>query len=344
METSQTILTAKNLSLGYRKANKIKHVADQISFSLEKGKLTCLLGPNGVGKSTLIKTIMGQVPAISGNIFLNGKPIGNFSQKAISQKISVVLTEKITTGSLTVRQMVELGRIPHTGWLGRLSENDQQKVDKAIQTTHIAYIENNPLSELSDGQLQKAMIARALAQDGEILILDEPTAHLDLVNRFEIMRLLRKIALEENKAVLVVTHDLEIAIQTADQFWLMQCANPLVTGSPEDLIIQEKLNLLLPTDNLIFDKVSGKVQEINVFEYPVIHGPQEIVEWFKLALRKNKLSINKKGIEISLFEAPFKGTIQFQEETVKFESIEEGIHLIKTLISKDTQASTERDF
>ncbi|MFC0262299.1 ABC transporter ATP-binding protein [Fontibacter flavus] len=337
MQASQPILAASNLSLGYQKSKQTKPIADQISFSLEKGKLTCLLGPNGVGKSTLIKTIMGQIPAISGSIFLNGKPIENFSQKALSQKISVVLTEKITTGTLNVRQMVELGRIPHTGWLGRLSGKDQQKVEKAIQTTHISYIEKSPLSELSDGQLQKAMIARALAQDGEVLILDEPTAHLDLVNRYEIMRLLRKIALEENKAVLVVTHDLEIAIQTADQFWLMQCGNPLVTGSPEDLIIQEKLNLLLPTDKLIFDKVSGKVQELDVFEYPVFHGPQEIVDWFKLALRKNKLDISKTGLIISLQLAPFKGTLQIEETTENFESIEEGILLLKTRFGKGFQ-------
>lgn len=337
MQASQPILAASNLSLGYLKSKQIKPIADQISFSLEKGKLTCLLGPNGVGKSTLIKTIMGQIPAISGNIFLNGKPIENLSQKVLSQKISVVLTEKITTGTLNVKQMVELGRIPHTGWLGKLSDNDQQKVKKAIQTTHISYIENSPLSELSDGQLQKAMIARALAQDGEILILDEPTAHLDLVNRHEIMRLLRKIAVEENKAVLVVTHDLEIAIQTADQFWLMQCGSPLVTGSPEDLIIQDKLNLLLPTDKLIFDKVSGKVQEIDVFKYPAIHGPQEIVDWFKLALRKNKLDISTTGLIISLQSAPFKGTLKFGESIANFESIEEGIILLKTRFGKSIQ-------
>lgn len=337
MQASQPILAASNLSLGYLKSKQIKPIADQISFSLEKGKLTCLLGPNGIGKSTLIKTIMGQIPAISGNIFLNGKPIENLSQKVLSQKISVVLTEKITTGTLTVGQMVELGRIPHTGWLGRLSDKDQQKVEKAIQTTHISYIENSPLSELSDGQLQKAMIARALAQDGEILILDEPTAHLDLVNRHEIMRLLRKIAVEENKAVLVVTHDLEIAIQTADQFWLMQCGSPLVTGSPEDLIIQDKLNLLLPTDKLIFDKVSGKVQEIDVFKYPAIHGPQEIVDWFKLALRKNKLDISTTGLIISFQSAPFKGTLKFEESIANFESIEEGIILLKTRFGESIQ-------
>ncbi|MDX5477661.1 MAG: ABC transporter ATP-binding protein, partial [Cyclobacteriaceae bacterium] len=133
------------------------------------------------------------------------------------------------------------------------------------------------------------------------------------------------------------THDLEIAIQTADQFWLMQCGNPLVTGSPEDLIIQEKLNLLLPTDKLIFDKVSGKVQELDVFEYPVFHGPQEIVDWFKLALRKNKLDISKTGLIISLQLAPFKGTLQIEETTENFESIEEGILLLKTRFGKGFQ-------
>lgn len=321
MSNRYPILKADELSLGYRKGSKANVIAEHISFSLEKGKLICLLGPNGVGKSTLIRTIMGQIPALKNQVYLNEKPTQSLSTKDLSKRIAVVLTEKISSANLTVGQVVALGRIPHTGWLGNLSAKDQQKIDKAILSTHINYIQDRPLSELSDGQLQKVMIARALAQDGEILILDEPTAHLDLINRFEIMHLLRDIAIHENKAVLVVTHDLDIAIDTADEFWLMQCGLPLVCGSPEDLILQGQINLLLPNESLHFDKINGKVQESAIFDYPPIDGPEEIVKWVKLALRKNKIDSDRKSISIKTEGMKSLFFLRSDDEIFEFETI-----------------------
>ncbi|MCH6201241.1 ABC transporter ATP-binding protein [Aquiflexum sp. LQ15W] len=321
MSIQNSILQATNLSLGYQKGSRSNVIAAHISFSLEKGKLTCLLGPNGVGKSTLIKTILGQIPALKYQVYLDKKPTNSISIKDLSKKIAVVLTEKINSANLTVKQVVSLGRIPHTGWLGNLSVADQQKIDVAIQSTHINYIENRPMSELSDGQLQKVMIARALAQDCEILILDEPTAHLDLINRFEIMHLLRDIARNKNKAVLVVTHDLDIAIDTADEFWLMQCGLPLVCGSPEDLILQGKIDLLLPNDRLYFDKSDGKVQDSEEFQYPHIDGPEYMVKWVKLALRKNKINPEGKSISIKTEGKQTYFYLSLGKQTLKFESI-----------------------
>ena len=300
------ILNSKDLNIGYQSGKKFKAIAEDLNFNLGKGKLTCLLGPNGVGKSTLVKTIMGQVPPLNVEIFLEGKPLTFYSQKALAKKIAVVLTEKITTGNLTVGQLVALGRIPHTGWLGKLSIEDQNKVEQAISQTHIGYIRNQPLSECSDGQLQKTMIARALAQDGDILILDEPTAHLDLVNRFEIMHLLRQIAKDSKKAVLVVTHDLDIAIETADVFWLMQCGQPLVNGLPEDLILNGQINLLLPSDRLSFNPKSGKVQP-KIDEFAIqIEGPEATVQWVQAALQKH-ISIDKlQTVQIRVEENPLR--------------------------------------
>src|SRR5690606_38669822 len=174
------------------------------------------------------------------------KPIGQLSPRDMARNVSVVLTDRISPGNLTVRQLVALGRIPFTSWLGSMSPEDEQAVQKALDATHIGYIENRKVSEISDGQLQKTMIARALAQDGELMVLDEPTAHLDLVNRMEIMQLLREIAHSRNKAILVVTHDLDIAVEAADEFWLMTCGGALTTGSPEDLILSGSINQLLP--------------------------------------------------------------------------------------------------
>ena len=321
MSIQNSILQATDLSLGYKKGKKSNIIAEQISFSLKKGKLTCLLGPNGVGKSTLIKTIMGQIPALKNQVYLDKKPTNSISIKDLSKKIAVVLTEKINSANLTVKQVVSLGRIPHTGWLGNLSLEDQQKIDKAIQSTHINYIEDRPMNELSDGQLQKVMIARALAQDGEILILDEPTAHLDLVNRFEIMHLLRDIAKNENKAVLVVTHDLDIAIDTADEFWLMQCGLPLVCGSPEVLILQGKIDLLLPNDRLHFDKSDGKVRDSAEFQYPHIDGPEDMVKWVKLALRKNEIGTEINSITIKTEGSQISFYLSESTDIRKFDTI-----------------------
>ncbi len=321
MLSLQTILSATELSLGYSKGVKTNVIAENISFSLEKGKLTCLLGPNGVGKSTLIKTIMGQIPALKNQVYLDKKPSISLSKKELSKRIAVVLTEKISSANLTVGQIVALGRIPHTGWLGSLSKSDQEKVAYAINATHINYIQERPLSELSDGQLQKVMIARALAQDGEILILDEPTAHLDLINRYEIMHLLRDIAIKENKAILVVTHDLDIAIDTADEFWLMQCGMPLVCGSPEDLILNGQINLLLPTTNLRFEKISGKVEETSRFVFPPIEGPEEAVKWVQSALRKNRIQLNGYSVSIHLENEIPIFNLKLTNEKVKFENI-----------------------
>jgi iron complex transport system ATP-binding protein len=223
-------LAGKDLSLGYAGKKEKKEILAALNFSLYSGELTCLLGPNGVGKSTLIKAILSQIKPWKGSIHLENQSISDFSVEELAKKIAVVLTDPIFPGNMTVGQLVALGRTPYTSWSGKLNTEDREIVEKALNDTKIAYLRDERLSEISDGQRQKAMIARALAQDGQVMILDEPTAHLDLVNRFEIMSLLREIAHNQQKAILVVTHDLDIAIETADRFWLLNCGTPLISG------------------------------------------------------------------------------------------------------------------
>lgn len=329
MASNHIILTTSKLNLGYRHGKEVNAIAEDLNFELEKGKLTCLLGPNGVGKSTLIKTIMGQLPPLKGQIYLDGKPIQQYGLGKISKKMAVVLTDKIRMGTLSVRQLVELGRIPHTSWFGKLAPEDQSKVDNAIQSTNILYLADRPLTELSDGQLQKVMIARALAQDGEILLLDEPTAHLDLVNRMEIMQLLKAIARNENKAILITTHDLEIAIETADEFWLMPCGSPLLTGLPEDLIIQQKLDLLLPSPQLYFDQDAGKIKsKLDVLKIN-IDGPATIKKWLEQALIKNNITKLPEGQSLTLKENPFELIFKDGEIEIKFQQIKALIDFLK---------------
>ncbi|MDO8965082.1 ABC transporter ATP-binding protein [Algoriphagus sp.] len=316
-------LEGKGLSLGYFHQKARKEILHGLNFQLFKGELTCLLGPNGVGKSTLIKAILGQIKPWQGEIFLGSQAIQNLKTEDLAKQISVVLTDPVFPGNMTVGQLVALGRTPHTAWSGKLSETDREIVEKALSDTKIQYLRDERLSEISDGQRQKAMIARALAQDGQLMILDEPTAHLDLVNRFEIMQVLREIASQKGKAVLVVTHDLDIAVETADRFWLLNCGTPLISGKPEDLIISGEINQLLPGEKFKFSVERGKLEfEIRDSGFE-IEGPQELVFWVKKALRKAGLSTFKGTLTIQ--RSPF--SIRLGE--AQFDTIEALIHFLE---------------
>ncbi|MHA7130223.1 ABC transporter ATP-binding protein [Algoriphagus namhaensis] len=281
-----SILIGKNIHLGYQKGKAHKPVISGLDVSLQKSKMTCLLGRNGVGKSTLIRGLLGQIPLVKGEITLQGKPLSSFTQEALAKRISVVLTESSIPGNMTVEQLVSLGRTPHTPWHGRLGQQDYHVVEKALESTKITDLRKERIHELSDGQRQKTMIARALAQEGEIMILDEPTAHLDLVGRHEIMELLQQIAILEDKAVLVVTHNIELAIETAHDFWLLIHGARLLSGKPEDLILTGTIQELLPEGNFHFDLEKGKL----TFSLPnfngEIHGPERLTYWIKQALIK----------------------------------------------------------
>jgi len=317
-EASKKIaLAGKNLSLGYTRQKEKKEILAALDFSLYSGELTCLLGPNGVGKSTLIKAILSQIKPWKGSIQLENQSISGFSVEELAKKIAVVLTDPIFPGNMTVGQLVALGRTPYTNWSGKLNDTDREVVEKALHDTNITYLRDERLSEVSDGQRQKAMIARALAQDGQVMILDEPTAHLDLVNRFEIMSLLRELAYNQQKAILVVTHDLDIAIETADRFWLLNCGMPLISGKPEDLILSGQINQLLPGDKYRFNLSRGRMEfEIENLRFE-IDGPQELVFWVKKALAK--AGIQELNATVSVTANPF--LIRYQGDD--FEKLED---------------------
>ncbi len=311
------ILIANNLSLGYGNTK----IAENISFELQEGLLTCLMGPNGVGKSTLIKAIMGTNPPLNGEILLDGVKLATIPRVDLAKIMAVVLTDKIPPGSMTVSEMVALGRVPHTGWWGRLKTKDRDLIEQVMEATHLNYLKDRKLGEISDGQLQKVMIARALAQEGKIIILDEPTAHLDLINRFEIMHLLRKMAKEASKAILVVTHDLEIAIETADCLWLMTCGNALISDSPEDLMVSGAINQLLPGNKWGINPISGKIESIERINLPIISGPENLVHWVKSAIKKQTALNLSSDLEIILSSSPFSIKVLDKGETTLFKSI-----------------------
>ena len=212
------LLSAENLTIGY----SVQHpVAANLSLTLAKGQLTSLLGPNGVGKSTLLRTLSNLQRPLSGSISVSGTNIASLTASELSRTIALVLTDRVSAGGLTVFELVSLGRQPYTGFFGRLTAADKELVIKSITDVGIAAKSECHVSELSDGERQKVMIAKALSQQTPIIILDEPTAFLDAAARVEVMLLLRRLAAESQKAILLSTHDVDTALQLSDNLWLM---------------------------------------------------------------------------------------------------------------------------
>jgi iron complex transport system ATP-binding protein len=233
---SEICLETHQLSIGYHARNPQPPVASGLNISLLTGELTCLIGPNGVGKSTLLRTLAGLQRPRGGKILVHGLPLTQLSDEQRSQKISIVLTGQAHPGDLRVSQVVGLGRLPYTNWLGKLSRQDEQVIFTALEQVNALHLAGRSFAELSDGERQKVMIARALAQETAVMILDEPTAFLDWPNRVDLLATLKNIARNTSKAILFSSHDLELILQVVDQLWLMGNAKPLSTGTCQELI------------------------------------------------------------------------------------------------------------
>lgn len=258
---NQNVLHTENLSIGYKTKSETNTIIQNCDIQLQKGKLVALVGANGIGKSTLLKTITGIIPTIEGTIFLNNKKIQSFIPKDLAQELSIVLTESLPPSNLTVYEIVALGRQPYTNWLGTLSEEDKLKVEEAISLTGIENWQHKKHYEISDGQLQKTLIARALAQDTSLIILDEPTTHLDLVHKVSLIKLLQKLTHETGKTILYSTHDIDLAIQLSDEM-IVLTQNKLVQDQPCNLIANDVFTELFQNESIVFDKTIGKFKVV----------------------------------------------------------------------------------
>lgn len=247
------ILKTKNLAIGYQQKKEDKIVVSNINLEIEKGKLVTILGKNGIGKSTLLRTLSKVQKPISGAIFINQNNTTHITEKELSKQLSLVLTERLPESQLTVYELVALGRQPYTNWIDRLSEIDIKKIDIAIEQTEIAHLKNNCFYELSDGQLQRVLIARALAQDTEIIILDEPTAHLDMHHTIKIFSLLKRLTSQTNKTIIISSHEVNLSIQLSDKIILLT-ENALHSGSPKDLIKANAFDNLFPKKLINFNR------------------------------------------------------------------------------------------
>jgi len=246
----------RGLSIGYR-TPRPHVVARGLSATLEPAELVCLLGPNGSGKSTLMRTLAGMQAPLRGEVEVFGDPVSSLSPRALARRISVVLTDRVQTWTLSAYELVAIGRHPYTDWSGKLSAIDHERIGWALETAGARALADRAVSELSDGERQKVLIARALAQEPRVMLLDEITAFLDLPRRVEMMGTLRSLAHEKGKALLLSTHDLDLALRTADRIWLLSPDGVLHVGTPEQLVLNGAFEAAFDSDSITFDRVAG---------------------------------------------------------------------------------------
>ena len=259
-ENGEHIIRLDKLEIGYRKGKKKHSLSHPLDCTARGGELIALMGRNGCGKSTLLRTLAGLHDPLQGKVLLGNRSLDDFPRKELSRLLGFVSTEVIRVQGLRVRNLVAMGRYPHTGWFGRLSEQDHRRIGHAMEITSLNSLRERDLDELSDGERQRAMIARTLAQDTRILILDEPTAFLDLTHRYEIIALLGDLARNHGKTIVFSSHDLQLSLQQSDKIWLMH-GRGISEGAPEDMVLNGRLEEGLMQDGspagFAMDPVTG---------------------------------------------------------------------------------------
>ena len=305
MNETPALLTCRDLSIGYTSRKQAGHVvAAGLQLELRAGQLVCLLGPNGAGKSTLMRTLAGLQAPLEGYVRVTGQEVANLSPMELARRLSLVLSERVEAGNLLVQELVALGRTPHTGWLGKLTSSDQDAIRRALDVTDTQGFANRRLHQLSDGERQKVMLARALAQDTDLILLDEPTAHLDLPSRVELMRLLHRLSRQTGKAILVSTHELDLALQAADTLWLLNAHGNMAIGTPEDLVLTGAFEATFFKKGFSFDRATGTFTLHTEEQGPAIRltGDESLVFWTRRALQREGFRITSATEALDMVE------------------------------------------
>ena len=319
-----TCIETTALSVGY----KDNPLLQDLNLKLNAGELVCFMGQNGVGKSTLIRTLAGLQPSLSGQIIYDASK--SLNPHDLPRHLAVVLTDRITAGNMTVGDVVSFGRYPYLSWAAELSPGDEEIINDVLAKIRIGHLKNKNLHELSDGQVQMVMIARAVVQDTPIILLDEPTAHLDLNNRLEIMGLLRTLAHKSNKAILVSTHELDLAIQTADIIWLAGPDKKITTGIPEDLILNGTFDSVFQFKG--FDLKTGRVHHEPHRGLSVhLTGAGHEYLWTKNALERNGFIIADDEVENYVSIDQRDGNLQWTlNGEIKFNSLQRLLQFLES--------------
>jgi len=295
--TPPPLLELRAVEVGYTEAVRTSHtIAGPLHLRVEPGELICLLGPNGSGKSTLLRTISNSQAALAGTVLFDGEPLVGIERRELARRVAVVLTDPLQSWALSGHELVALGRLPHVSWTGRLTAADETAVRDALHRARATELASRPVQELSDGERQRVLLARALAQQARLLLLDEITAFLDLPHRLEVMRLLAELVADGKQSVILSTHDLELALRTADRIWLLPGDGRLVDGAPEDLVLSGDIHRAFARFGVRFDP------ELGHFDWEVpqrgrvrLEGDDHYAAWTERALRRQGFRVERLG-------------------------------------------------
>jgi len=324
-------LVLDNLTIGYN----AKSVAGPLNAELRSGELTSLLGQNGAGKSTLLRTIANFIKPLSGSVLIDGAAVNSIGERALSKLVGVVLTERFNIPDMTVYEMVSTGRSPFTGFWGRCLKADREVIEKSIDLAGVTSLKERLFDSLSDGERQKVMIAKVLAQQTPIIILDEPTAFLDFPSKVDLMNLLHKISREESKTVFISTHDLELALQMSDRLWLIDKSKGLSCGIPEDLSLKGVLGGFFADRGVTFDSESGLFRVTNRFEHSIrLTGHDRKFSMVRKALNRNRIEASGKIDSPSVIDCGDSSSLNltvrlFGEQEAVVSSVEEMLEIVK---------------
>jgi iron complex transport system ATP-binding protein len=325
---ARTCIQTIGLTVGYAYRGEHNSLLENLNLELRAGELVCFMGQNGIGKSTLIRTLAGLQKPLAGEVKYKIETETDVNLE-LSHHLAVVLTDRVTAVNMTVNDVVTFGRYPYMNWDVKLQLKDLALIDQTLEEIRISHLKNKRLHEISDGQLQMVMIARAVVQDTPIILLDEPTAHLDLNNRLEIMNLLRKLAHHANKAILVSTHELDLALQTADLIWLAGQDKKIITGIPEDLVLNGSFDSIFQFKG--FDLKTGKVQhEAHRGMNIQLIGTGHEYLWTKNAFERNGFSVTENEGEHTVRVEQNEKTLQWKlDNEIKFSSLQQLLHHLK---------------
>lgn len=336
-----SFLQLTNVDIGYPTKKGARVIQSDLTLSAGIGEMIALIGKNGCGKSTLIRSIACLQPILGGVIQLDDKDLTQMSSSQRSRLVSVVLTGQDATASFTVRELISIGRDPYTGWLGSLNDEDNQMIDRAIEMTYLKGFEERNIHELSDGERQRVFIARALAQDTPVILLDEPTSHLDLPNRINIMLLLQQLARDAGKTIFISTHELETAMQVADKLWLMEKGQGVVVGVPEDMVLNGNFDSVFHHDSFEFDKEYGSFVVQKRLDHPITTHVKDpgglLARWTTKALSRKGYRITRDApLELIVDEENQQWTVGMGGKTVVTNSIGEALQELSRF-TKDLQ-------
>jgi iron complex transport system ATP-binding protein len=341
MTNDDILLHVHDLTIGYRDPGGDDILSANINFQLRSGELVCLIGPNGAGKSTLLRTLTGLHKRMAGSIYLSGKELHDYSPHQLAQHISVVLTEPIIIHNMTAYEVVALGRHPFTNWLGHLTENDHRVVQSALDAMDAAALAHRQINQLSDGERQKIMVARALAQEPKIMVLDEPTAFLDFPNRVEILSMLRQLATQHRQSILLSTHDLNLALNIADNVLMIDNDGQLFVGAPEDLVLSGQFEqTFVLNEKLQFNPLEGtfSIRFHNGHHFSIQTDHELLRVWTAKAIQRLGYSVSDEAsatpITVNYHENKPRWGISTDEASHSFTSIYDLIHYCRYLVRK----------